>query len=298
MGIKIKNGINFSQIGKQLEQAIKQQNEKMNMQLGKNHIKVLEELRKNHDIENPPTGMTQAQLTSCLRDMDGIYTRTAFTEGGGFCAVRLLDKGEAYLDDLIQERREKLQNRLSTHTGYDENEIAVWVWLSDNKEHFDAPEDIDYDDFYAIMEDMISSGYVKEPLTKDNGYKLTLKGKRQIEAWVQEKLPDNPIKNNEDRNTITSSNLRIKEKCKTDIIKIFYGIQKCGLIEKEDGSKATIEDVMNVAAQMLNDESLKGKRYSSLLSEAAKNNKVTFLSIFDNLRHNLECYYDKHNDKE
>lgn len=294
MGVKIKNRINFSQIGKQLEQTIKQQNERMNMQLGKNHIKVLEELRKNRNIVNPPAGMTKAQLISCLRDMQDVYTRTAFTERGGFCAVMLLDKGEAYLDDLIQEQREKLQERLSRHTGYDENEIAVWVWLADNREHFDMPEDIDTDDFYAIMEDMIDSGYVKNPLTKDNGYKLTLKGKRQIEAWIQEKLQDSQIVSNTKSNAIASSNLRIKEKCKTDIIKIFYGIQKCGLIEKEDGTKATIQDVMDVAAQMFNDESLKGKRYSSLLSEAADNDKVTFLSVFNDLSHNLEVYYNNH----
>lgn len=102
------------------------------------------------------------------------------------------------------------------------------------------------------------------------------------------------LKNNKNSIELSSSNLRIKEKCKTDIIKIFYGIQKCGLIEKEDGTKATIQDVMDVAAQMFNDESLKGKRYSSLLSEAADNDKVTFLSVFNDLSHYLEIYYNKH----
>lgn len=60
-------------------------------------------------------------------------------------------------------------------TDFDEEEIAVLKFLSDGKEHFDDP---DIDDYYDICEELEKFGYVDIGLTKDDGIKLTRKGKK------------------------------------------------------------------------------------------------------------------------
>lgn len=297
MGIKIKSTIDFSKLAKEIEQSINKKIERNNMTLSKNHIRILEMLSQKGDCSTPPVGITDAQFYSCLKDMHGIYTFAAFVEGGKVCAARILDKGQAVLDDIVQELRDVLERRLEL-IRFDENEIAVWSWLADNKEHFDMPRGMDNDVFDAIMDDMIKDGMVKEPLSCDDGYKLTLKGKRQIEMWTQKEVPANMVpRDYQSAEKSALPTMKINKDCKTDIIKIFYAIQKCKLIVKEDGSVPTLEEIMDYASVIFNDESLRGKRYSSLLSEAAGNDKVTFLHVFDELRRKLEIYYQKAEEK-
>ena len=60
-----------------------------------------------------------------------------------------------------------------------EIEIHVLEFLSDGKEHFDEPDIEDYDE---ICEYLSEHGLVNLGETKDEGYKLTYKGKR---LWIQ-----------------------------------------------------------------------------------------------------------------
>lgn len=90
-----------------------------------------------------------------------------------------------------QRRREENVDKWLRFFEVNEYEIIVWKWLSDNKEHWGQPEDLDTDYFDAIIKEMIDDGLVKEPASCDNGYKLTIKGIRRLEGWIQEKLPSN-----------------------------------------------------------------------------------------------------------
>lgn len=162
------------------------------MELRKDYIRILEYLSQKGICEIPPVGISKTRYIAAIREMNGIYVRILYDEGGDFSGAIILDKGQAVLDNHIQEIRDRLERWLENHTGYDYTEIAVWSWLADNKEHFEeGPVGIDYDDFDAIITDMINEGYVTDPLTKDNGYKVSLKGRKQVEMWTQEEIPAN-----------------------------------------------------------------------------------------------------------
>lgn len=287
MGIKIKSTIDFSKIVEQTNKDVQLINKKEKMELTPNHIKVLEMLEQRVFTGNPPVGMTKEQMNTCLKDMKDVYVRATFVMGGDVLTAELLQAGQAALDDRRQALREKLKRLIPQ--GYDDSEIAVWLWLSDREVHYDMPEGIDIDDFDAIMKDMIRQGFVKEPLTKEDGYKLSLKGKRLLEMWLQEDLPTKFTKTNASSPMYNHSSIKIKEGKKSSIIKIIYALAGSGLLEKTDGSKVDIYELMEAMGTLLNEPSLKD--YSSSLSESAKNQETTFLAVFDDLEAVMKKYY-------
>lgn len=83
-----------------------------------------------------------------------------------------------------------------------EDEIKVFEFLSDGKEHFDAPDIEDYDD---ICEYYAELGLISLGESMDNGIKLTYKGKRlwkQLQTTATE-TTDETYANNNERPVIT-----------------------------------------------------------------------------------------------
>lgn len=236
MAVKIKSNVDKlfrdieKQINKEVQKTIQNQSQlsTMSNKLTRNEIITLKHLSDGKQHNDTPQGLTDAQFYAAAKSLyarDMVYA--AFVTGGTVECAMIKTAGVGALDDLIQEIREKLERRLLNQ--YDHNEIAVWSWLADNEEHFeDGPEGIDYDDFEAIMKDMIDGGYVREPITKDDGYKLSLKGRRQVEMWIQDKLPANVIKKNE-----TMKDLRDEYELKIEELKKQLS-EKDAIIEKQE----------------------------------------------------------------
>lgn len=69
----------------------------------------------------------------------------------------------------------------------DEEQIAVLAFFSDGKEHFDTPENIENEDYWGICEELENMSLLIAPLTKDNGYKISRKGKKLYKQILSEK---------------------------------------------------------------------------------------------------------------
>lgn len=70
----------------------------------------------------------------------------------------------------------------------DEEQISVLAFLSDGKEHFDVPVNMDSDDYNEICDELENMSLLIAPLTKDNGYKISRKGKKLYKQILSEKL--------------------------------------------------------------------------------------------------------------
>lgn len=87
--------------------------------------------------------------------------------------------------------------------------------------------------------------------------------------------------------------LRVKDKHKTDIIKVLYAMVSLGWVERAGGEKATIEDTMSFFGKVLSDEGI--TNYSPSLGKAKNSTEQTFLKPFENMEKSMRKYYKDYN---
>lgn len=152
----------------------------------------------------------QMFIPRLLNAIEGAFNDETLSQDYNY--VRNMSAAEEQEEEELR-KRDELMDKWLEYFCVEEHERIVWKWLSDNKEHWGQPEDLDTDYFEAIITEMIRDGLVKEPATCDNGYKLTLKGIRRLEGWIQEELPANlPDKNKPTTNKeMEEMKSRIKE---------------------------------------------------------------------------------------
>jgi len=148
-------------------------------QLTNNEIKALQHLADGKQHNDTPKGLTDAQYYTALKSLkekDMVFA--AFICGGIAEAAEIKMKGKAYLDDLASQNNDDFE--------YDEeidgDIYEVLEFLSDGEEHFDTPDLDNYDEVCEELEDL---GYVDMGFSKDDGIKLTRKGKKLWKAIIE-----------------------------------------------------------------------------------------------------------------
>lgn len=150
--------------------------------LSKNEIITLEHLSDGKDHDDAPKGLTDAQFYTALKSLQAKQmVRAAFITGGEVCSSHILNPGQAALDDLLTEDNSK-QDNLSEELM--DEELKIIEFLADGKEHFDEPE---IDDYIEICEYLSEQKLVNLGETKDEGIKLTYKGKRLWKKYQRQK---------------------------------------------------------------------------------------------------------------
>jgi len=93
--------------------------------------------------------------------------------------------------------------------------------------------------------------------------------------------------------TETVPAIRVKDKHKTDLIKVLYAIASMGWMERTGGEKATIKDIMAFFGRNLDEEGI--TNYSPSFGKAKNGTLQTFLKPFTQMENLMRRCYNEHN---
>lgn len=139
----------------------------------KNELIALRYLAEKGNHYIAPKELTDNQYKAALLSLNkkGLAT-VSFLIGNDISTANISIQGRAALDDISAENiTRKMKEQLSNE------EIKVLEYLSDGEEHF---EEADIEDYYEICEYLSEKGYVDLGETKDDGIKLTYRGKKVL----------------------------------------------------------------------------------------------------------------------
>ena len=96
-----------------------------------------------------------------------------------------------------------------------------------------------------------------------------------------------------DAQTETAPALRVKGNHKTDLIKVLYAVAGQEWLERADGEKATIEDIMSFFGRNLDDEGI--SNYSPSFGKAKNGTLKAFMKPFTHMEDFMREHYNEHN---
>ncbi len=185
-------------------------------------------------------------------------------------------------------------DKMTDFMGFTAEEMQVIQFLSDGKEHFDEPEDIE--DYYDICDELIEQKLVKEPLTKDDGYKLTAKGKTVWSLYIKSLLDNTESNGMIKPKEVKESGFCIAQDRISDVIKIIKSMYDVGLFVDQNGNKPTLKSVMDAFGKFLKANQF--LQYSTYLNKALQAKENTFMEIFDQMEKIAEKYYKETKDRK
>lgn len=185
-------------------------------------------------------------------------------------------------------------DKMTDFMGFTAEEMQVIQFLSDGKEHFDEPEDIE--DYYDFCDELIEQKLVKEPLTKDDGYKLTAKGKTVWSLYIKSLLDNTESNGMIKPKEVKESGFCIAQDRISDVIKIIKSMYDVGLFVDQNGNKPTLKSVMDAFGKFLKADQF--LQYSTYLNKALQAKENTFMEIFYQMEKSAEKYYKETKDRK